>query len=156
LEMNTEPVDSKKSSPNSALAKLPTWSILKFTGKVLDFSSFWEQFNAGIHDNAELADVTKFIYLRSLLEGEGLKAIDGYAVTQGNYPDPGNLTDRLSRDCLLTTVRINWDERSKANETMAGDLSEYLQFIGEQAHLMQESRSNRTETVKPTKREAKR
>ncbi|KRX51689.1 hypothetical protein T09_2101 [Trichinella sp. T9] len=86
LEMNTEPVDSKKSSLNSALAKLPTWSILKFTGKVLDFSSFWEQFNAGIHDNAELADVTKFIYLRSLLEGEGLKAIDGYAVTQDNYP----------------------------------------------------------------------
>ncbi|KRX85640.1 hypothetical protein T06_9948 [Trichinella sp. T6] len=86
LEMNTEPVDSKKSSPNSTLAKLPTWSIPKFTGKVLDFPSFWEQFNAGIHDNAELADVTKFIYLRSLLEGEGLKAIDGYAVTQDNYP----------------------------------------------------------------------
>ncbi|KRY06953.1 hypothetical protein T12_6579, partial [Trichinella patagoniensis] len=86
LEMNTEPVDSKKSSPNSTSAKLPTWSIPKFTGKVLDFPSFWEQFNAGIHDNAELADVTKFIYLRSLLEGEGLKAIDGYAVTQDNYP----------------------------------------------------------------------
>ncbi|XP_003382035.1 putative integrase core domain protein, partial [Trichinella spiralis] len=86
LETNTEPVDSKKSSLNSASAKLPTWSILKFTGKVLDFPSFWEQFNAGIHDNAELADVTKFIYLRSLLEGEGLKAIDGYAVTQDNYP----------------------------------------------------------------------
>ncbi|KRZ85899.1 hypothetical protein T08_16437 [Trichinella sp. T8] len=54
--------------------------------KVLHFPSFWEQFNAGIHDNAEIADVMKFIYLRSLLEGEGLKAIDGYAVTQGNYP----------------------------------------------------------------------
>ncbi|KRX28819.1 hypothetical protein T05_900, partial [Trichinella murrelli] len=25
LEMNTEPVDSKKSSPNSTSAKLPTW-----------------------------------------------------------------------------------------------------------------------------------
>ncbi|XP_003382025.1 putative integrase core domain protein [Trichinella spiralis] len=65
LEMNTEPVDSKKSSLNSASAKLLTWRI---------------------HDNAELADVTKFIYLRFLLEGEGLKAIDGYAVTQDNYP----------------------------------------------------------------------
>ncbi|KRY70621.1 hypothetical protein T4D_7660, partial [Trichinella pseudospiralis] len=56
LEMNTEPADSKKSSPNSASAKLPTWCIPKFTGKVLDFPSFWEQFNAGIHDNAELAN----------------------------------------------------------------------------------------------------
>ncbi|KRY78035.1 hypothetical protein T4A_11345 [Trichinella pseudospiralis] len=86
LGMNTEPVDSKKSSLNSVSAKLLTWSTPKFTGNVLDFPSFWEQFNAGIHDNAELADVTKFIYLRSLLEGEGLKAIDGYAVTQDNYP----------------------------------------------------------------------
>ncbi|KRY85992.1 hypothetical protein T4D_858 [Trichinella pseudospiralis] len=48
LEMNAKPVETKKSSSNLPSAKLPTWSIPKFTDKVLRFPSFWEQFNAGL------------------------------------------------------------------------------------------------------------
>ncbi|KRX71323.1 hypothetical protein T06_8527 [Trichinella sp. T6] len=53
----------------------------KFSEKLLEFLSFWEQFTGGIHNNTEIADVTKFTYLRSLLEGEGLRTIDGYVIT---------------------------------------------------------------------------
>ncbi|KRY45568.1 hypothetical protein T03_11474 [Trichinella britovi] len=52
----------------------------KFSEKLLEFLSFWEQFTGGIHNNTEIADVTKFTYLRSLLEGEGLRTIDGRQV----------------------------------------------------------------------------
>ncbi|KRZ27641.1 hypothetical protein T4B_1161 [Trichinella pseudospiralis] len=48
LEMNAKPVETKKSSSNLPSAKLPTWSIPKFTDKLLRFPSFWEQFNAGL------------------------------------------------------------------------------------------------------------
>ncbi|KRX41788.1 hypothetical protein T05_10162, partial [Trichinella murrelli] len=45
------------------------------------------------------------------------------------------ITIAISRDCLPTPVRIKWDERTKA-----ADLSEYLQFMGEQAQHLEESR----------------
>ncbi|KRZ01392.1 hypothetical protein T11_7927 [Trichinella zimbabwensis] len=62
----------------------------------------------------------------------------------------------ISPDRLPTPVRIKWDERTKANETMAADLSEYLQFMREQTQLLEVSRSDRPEPAKPTKPEAKR
>ncbi|KRY45033.1 hypothetical protein T03_15500 [Trichinella britovi] len=61
------------------------------------------------------------------------------------------ITIAISRDRLPTPVRIKWDEKTKANETMAADLSEYLQFMGEQAQLLEESRSDRSEPAKLTK-----
>ncbi|KRZ54428.1 hypothetical protein T02_13454 [Trichinella nativa] len=61
------------------------------------------------------------------------------------------ITIAISRDRLPTPVRIKWDEKTKANETMAADLSEYLQFLGEQAQLLEESRSDRSEPAKLTK-----
>ncbi|KRX64916.1 hypothetical protein T09_7986 [Trichinella sp. T9] len=61
------------------------------------------------------------------------------------------ITIAISHDRLPTPVRIKWDEKTKANETMAADLSEYLQFMGEQAKLLEESRSDRSEPAKLTK-----
>ncbi|KRZ93328.1 hypothetical protein T08_16089 [Trichinella sp. T8] len=40
VEMNAEPVETKKSSSNLTSAKLPAWSIPNFTGKVLDSPHF--------------------------------------------------------------------------------------------------------------------
>ncbi|KRX52875.1 hypothetical protein T09_4992 [Trichinella sp. T9] len=139
LEMNTEPVDSKKSSPNSTSAKLPTWSIPKFTGKVLDFPSFWEQFNAGIHDNAELADVTKFIYLRSLLEGEGLKAIDG-SLRALNRDTLGN---QFASDIILTLCKrllpkkilSLWEDKILESEEDPNEVETFFVFLHKRAEI---------------------
>ncbi|KRY01026.1 hypothetical protein T4E_5311 [Trichinella pseudospiralis] len=64
------------------------------------------------------------------------------------------ITIAISRDQIPTPVRIKWHEKTKANETMAADMSEYLRFMGEQAEFLEESRSDRT--AKPTQPEAKR
>ena len=51
----------------SVAAKLPKLSITKFSGKVEDWLPFWGKFESEI-DSSNLAKVTKFGYLKELLE----------------------------------------------------------------------------------------
>ncbi|KRX97889.1 hypothetical protein T4E_3501 [Trichinella pseudospiralis] len=84
LKKKTEPVEMKEITTSLAMAKLSTWNFPKFSRNVFELASFVEQFRVAIHNKIELDDLTKFVYLRSLLEGEGLKSIKGYAVTSKN------------------------------------------------------------------------
>ena len=59
--------------------KLPKIDLPKFAGDVLKWQSFWEVFKASVHD-ADLPDVTKFSYLRSLLVGEAATCISGLSL----------------------------------------------------------------------------
>ena len=52
---------------------------------MLKFQNFWDQFEAAVHNNVDLPNVQKFTYLRSVLTGNALKAIDGFEVTGANY-----------------------------------------------------------------------
>ena len=65
--------------------KLPRIELPKFTGDVLKFQIFWGQFEAAMHNNIDLLNVQKFTYLRLVLTGNALKAIDGFEVTGPNY-----------------------------------------------------------------------
>ncbi|KRY78487.1 hypothetical protein T4A_1488 [Trichinella pseudospiralis] len=76
--------ESEEITTSLAMAKLSTWNFPKFSRNVFELASFVEQFRVAIHNKIELDDLTKFVYLRSLLEGEGLKSIKGYAVTSKN------------------------------------------------------------------------
>ncbi|XP_044176591.1 uncharacterized protein LOC122959338 [Acropora millepora] len=42
-------------------------------------------FKAAVHDNADLPNVQKFTYLRSVLNGNALQTIEGFEVTGANY-----------------------------------------------------------------------
>ena len=76
----TSSVESKPAKP-----KLPKLNLPKFKGDVTSFTTFWEIFESAIDKNEGLADIDKFHYLHSLLEGPASRAIQGLALTSANY-----------------------------------------------------------------------
>ncbi|XP_068741701.1 uncharacterized protein [Montipora capricornis] len=69
----------------SSNLKLPRIELPKYNGNVLKFQNVWDQFEAAVHDNVDLPNVQKFTYLRSVLTGNALKAIDGFEANGANY-----------------------------------------------------------------------
>ena len=67
------------------LPKLPKLEHPKFTGKVTEWSSFWDLFNTAIHSNANMSKVNKFNYVFSLLEGNAARSVKGLTLTSANY-----------------------------------------------------------------------
>ena len=66
-------------------AKLPKVTLPSFDGKIVEWTAFWEQFAAHVDDAEDLAEVTKFGYLKSLLKGEAVDCISGLTLTTANY-----------------------------------------------------------------------
>ena len=71
--------------PTEVKSKLPRIELPKFSGDVTKFRTFWESFESSIHQNTGLSVIDKFNYLRALLEGSAVRAIQGPALTEGNY-----------------------------------------------------------------------
>jgi hypothetical protein len=67
------------------MPKLPKLELPKFSGKVTEWSSFWDLYNTAIHSNASMSKVNKFNYLFSLLEGNAARSIKGLTLTSANY-----------------------------------------------------------------------
>ncbi len=65
---------------NTQAAKLPKLDLPKFSGDVMKFLLFWQQFVACVEDQ-ELPNVTKFNYLLGLLKGDAKTVLDGLPVT---------------------------------------------------------------------------
>ncbi|KFD49667.1 hypothetical protein M514_09499 [Trichuris suis] len=68
---------------------LPEWQLPKFAGDVLEFPSFWDQFQAGVHGR------------------EALEAISGFHVINANYPTViQTLKDRFGREEIIVEGRV--------------------------------------------------
>ena len=68
--------------------KLPKISVSSFDGSLLNWSSFWEQFETAIHLKEQLTDAEKLVYLKdSLKDGPARHVIEGLAQTSGNYAE---------------------------------------------------------------------
>lgn len=85
--------------------KLPKLSLKKFTGDVTAFNEFWEMFKLSI-DNAELDDVEKFVYLKSLLADEPENLLGGLATTKENYVIAKKLLEEKYGDKQLLVQRL--------------------------------------------------
>ena len=82
---NTQKQTVSRQSNSINTAKLPKLELPKFSGNYLEFTSFFDKFIAVV-DSSDLASVTKFTYLQSLLTGEALASIKGLTVTDDSYP----------------------------------------------------------------------
>ena len=71
-------------------AKLPKLVISKFSGELTDWPHFWNQFEAEI-DLSEVAAVTKFSYLKELVNPKVKTAIDGLPFTTEGYQRAKNI-----------------------------------------------------------------
>lgn len=65
-------------------AKLPKLIITKFSGELTDWPRFWNQLEAEI-DRSEVAAVTKFSYLKELVDPKVKTTIDGLPFTTEGY-----------------------------------------------------------------------
>ena len=65
--------------------KLPKLNIKVFDGNVENYQEFMDSYTASIHNNDQLENIEKFIYLRTYLTGEASQAIEGFSTTNDNY-----------------------------------------------------------------------
>ena len=67
--------------------KLPKIELKSIDGDILNWQTFWDQFESSVHSNVSLSDVDKFSYLKSLLEGPAEDCISGLTLTTENYQE---------------------------------------------------------------------
>ena len=113
----TTDVDGDKSM-GARNIKLPKLKVKEFNGDSLEWLSFWDCFEASVHLNRTISDVSKMNYLKSLLRGEALRAISGLALTKSNYSVAIELLkNRFGQE----QVQVNAHrERHRRSETRAG------------------------------------
>ena len=58
-----------------AKIRLPKLTMPRFKGELTKWNTFWDSFNASIHENDDISTIDKFNYLNSLLEGNAARAI---------------------------------------------------------------------------------
>lgn len=103
-----------------AKVKLPKMSLPRFDGNLLKWTSFWDSYESAIHRSADLSDVDKFNYLRSLLERNAYEAIAGLTLSSANYKEAiekrfGNKQLIISKhmETLLNVDAVSSDQHLK-------------------------------------------
>ncbi|XP_057329864.1 uncharacterized protein LOC130670473 [Microplitis mediator] len=75
------------SNHNYNLTKMPKRELRKFDGKLEEWKSFYQWFNANVHDRVGISDSTHMSYLQDTLIGEAAKTIAGLEATNENYKE---------------------------------------------------------------------
>ena len=90
--------------------KLPKTDLRKFSGDVLDWPEFWDIFRVAVHENPEVPQVQKFVYLKSLLTGEAAGCVANIKTEEANYDVPVQRLGshygkvEVQRNCLMTKL----------------------------------------------------
>ena len=88
--------------------KLPTLEIPTFDGSILNWTTFWEQFDISIHSRFDLATAEKLAYLRDALKNGNAKAsIEGLSRSGEQYEEAiACLKDRYDRPRLIHQAHV--------------------------------------------------
>ena len=107
LDLGTNNVNTS-STQVPVVVKLPKVEVPIFNGDLTKFYSFWDIFNACVHSNDSLSNISKFYYLKSYLKGSALSAIDGLELTSVNYTEAINIIkDRFGRKDVVKDALIS-------------------------------------------------
>ena len=83
-QTSQHPVHQTQIPGGDIQAKLPKLVITKFNGTFMDWPRFWGQFTATI-DKTDLASITKFSYLRELLDVKVKRTVEVLPFTSEGY-----------------------------------------------------------------------
>ncbi|UYV73480.1 hypothetical protein LAZ67_10003636, partial [Cordylochernes scorpioides] len=94
--------------PSCTTVKLPKLMISKFYGNFSEWLTFWNSFDAAIHQNNSLNPIDKFNYLKSHLGRTALNTVEGFALSADNYEKAIKLLkDRFGREDILISRHMN-------------------------------------------------
>ena len=79
------PTTDRHVDHDSRVTRLPKLELPQFSGNPLMWQSFWDIFEASVHNSNSLTGVQKLSYLRSQLQGEAAHVIAGFQLTGPNY-----------------------------------------------------------------------
>lgn len=87
---------------------LPVWDIKPFSGNIIEFQSFWQQFEACIDNNPGLPDIRKFSYLLNSLRGNAKRMIEGFPLTTEAYKSAKEyLLERFGQQNEIRQAHLN-------------------------------------------------
>ena len=91
-----------------SVCQLPKLTLPTFSGDSLQFQTFWDSFEAAIHNNKGLTGVQKFHYLRAQLLGDAAHVIDNLPLTDKNYEHSvALLKDRFGQPYKLVSAYMD-------------------------------------------------
>ena len=88
--------------------KFPKIDVPTFSGELLHWQSFWEQFCIAIHNRKDISATEKLVYLRhSLKDGSAKSIIEGLSSSGDQYPEAiASLQTRFDRPRLLHQTHV--------------------------------------------------
>ena len=88
--------------------KLPKIELQKFDGNIVNWQTFWDQYNSSVHSQETLSAIDKFSYLKGLLCTQASECISGLALTTENYEEAiVLLTERFGNKQLLINAHMD-------------------------------------------------
>ena len=112
---------TSNSNVDEVMCKLPKLVIKEFDGSVLNWQTFWDQFESTIHSKTNISNIDKFSYLTSFLCKSAHDTISGLAPTNQNYLEAVQLLkNRYGNPQLLINTYmeqfVQLDKIKKSND----------------------------------------
>ena len=83
--INTDSLENISNNTEQIKRKLPKLVIKEFDGNVLNWQTFWDQFESTIYSKRNINNIHKFSYFKSFLCPSTYETISGLALTNQNH-----------------------------------------------------------------------